>query len=254
MHEEFESKGLSVIGVTSVSEPRDKTEAWVKDLGVEYTYGYFKNNALSTVTEHSAYPHAALISPAGIVVWTGHPSSLSKGTIEEHLKGASKFLSYGWSEEFEAVAKALSKLDYAKAVAEAEKLGEKGVEGSENVKNAVLKMLDSRIAGMNAALEAGDFYAANAEAELLDGNLKGLTQEAAVAAVFERLKTDKDAKTILDGQSKLQKIMQGELRKSKQIEDAITRAQSVAKKYEGTIVERQANEFVSKLRDRLGEK
>ncbi|MEZ6014459.1 MAG: hypothetical protein R3F49_05045 [Planctomycetota bacterium] len=242
-----------MLGVTSASEDHDKTEQWIKDLGVEYTYGYFTGNALSEATEHKGYPHCALINPEGVVVWTGHPSALSKSTIEEHLKGASKYVMYGWSEEFEPVAKALVKLDYAKAIGEIEKLSGKGVEGTEAVKASVLGMLDGRIGEMTKAFEAGDYYAAQAAAEALNGKIKGLAQEATVASLLANLSSDKAIKEVLDGQTKLQKIVQGELRKKKQIEDAIGRAQQIAKKYEGTIVERQAKDFVGKMRSRLGE-
>jgi hypothetical protein len=244
---------LTVLGVTGADEDHGKTEAWVKELGVEYPYAYFKNDALSKATEHSAYPHAALIDPKGVVVWTGHPSGLTNGEVEKHLKGASKFISYGWSDEFQNVAKAIGKREFGKAVAEVDKLAAKGVAAAAEVKTSVLGMLDADIADMNKALEGGDFYAANVVASSLDGKLKGLDQESAVDAVLTRLATDRDAKEILDGQTKLQKIAQGELRKDKQLEDAIQRAEQLIKKYEGTIVATQATEFVAKLRARLAE-
>ena len=240
-----------MLGVTGNDEDHDKTEAWVKELGVEYPYAYFKDQALSKATEHTAYPHSALIDPKGVIVWTGHPSELSKGLIEQHIKGASKVISYGWSEAFHPVAKSVAKREFAKALGEVDKAAAKAVEEATKVKAAVLAMLDGELAGMNKALEAGDFYAANVVALSLDGKLKGLPQEAAVTAALTRLGSDKDVKEILDGQTKLQKIAQGELRKDKQIQEAIQRAQQLAEKYDGTIVERQAREFVTKLRARL---
>jgi hypothetical protein len=254
LHEEFEAQGLTVLGVTDNKEDRGKTEAWVKELGVEYPYAYAIDGALATATERPGFPHAALINPKGVLVWTGHPSDLTKGLIEEHIKGASKFISYGWSEEFQPVAKAVGKREFAKAVAEADKLAAKGVAAAADVKTAVLGMLDAELATMNKALEGGDFYAANVVASALDGKLKGLTQEAAVETVLTRLATDKQAKEILDGQTKLQKIAQGELRKEKQLQDAIQRAEQLAGKYQGTIVETQAKEFVTKLRAQLAGK
>jgi hypothetical protein len=241
-----------VLGVTAAKEDRGKTEAWIDELGVEYAYAYFNDEALSNATEHTAYPHAALIDPKGVVVWTGHPSGLTSSEVEKHIKGASKFISYGWSEEFQPVAKAVGKREFAKAVAEVDKLAGKGVASAAEVKASVLAMLDAEVAGMNQALEGGDFYAANTVASALDGKLKGLAQESAVAAVLTRLSTDKAAKEILEGQTKLQKIAQGELRKDKQLQDAIQRAEQLAAKYQGTIVETQAKDFVTKLRGRLG--
>ena len=95
-----------MLAITDTSEDHEKTEAWIDTLGVEYTYGYFHGNEIGKATGHKAYPHAALVNPSGEIVWTGHPGSLTSGIIEKNLKGASKFISYGWSKEFESVAKA----------------------------------------------------------------------------------------------------------------------------------------------------
>jgi len=47
----------------------------------------------SGTTSNKAYgvggiPHSVLIDPSGKVVWRGHPSGLSKGTVKDALKGA----------------------------------------------------------------------------------------------------------------------------------------------------------------------
>jgi len=237
--------------VTAEKEDHDLTAAWVKELGVEYPYGYFKDSKLSEATEHTAYPHAALIDPKGVIVWAGHPASLSDSIIEKHLAGASKYLSYGWSDTFEPVAKQLAKQDFGKAIAEVDKLVASGAEGAADVRTAVIGMLDARIATMSKALEKGDFYAANIVVEELLGRLGDLPQAATIDAAETRLGSDKEVKEILAGQKKLHKIMDGELRKDKQLEGAIKDAEKLVKKYPGTIVERQANEFITKLKDRL---
>lgn len=240
-----------MLGITASKEDKGKTEAWISELGVQYPYAYFGDGKLSEATGHKGYPHAALVDPKGTIVWAGHPSSLSNGTVESALKGASKYISYGWPKEFQKVAKAVNEGDFGAAIAEATKLAAAGTERGEEVKAAVVGMLDVCIADMNAAMEGGDFYAANEIAERLSGKLKGLDQDQAVAAVLERLKKDKDVKTILKGQTALQKVMQGELRKDKQVEAAMAKAEKIAKKYPGTIVERQAKDFVQKMKLRL---
>ena len=226
----------------------------MSDLGVKYPYAYFNDNGLSQVTEHRAYPHAALIDPKGIVVWTGHPTSLNKGTIEEHLKGASKFLSYGWGPEFEPVAKAVAKREFAKAIAEVDKLAAKDVADAAAVREGVLGLLDVEVKALTAALDAGDCLEAHTRAASLDGKLKGLTQEKTGTDVLKRLTTDKTLKEILEGQKKLAKLAEGELRKEKEIQAAIRSAEQLAKKYEGTIVATEAQAFISRLQAALKEK
>lgn len=240
-----------MLAITSNTEDKAKTEAFIAATGAEYTYGYFHDDSISKATEQKGYPHAALIDPSGTIVWTGHPARLTSSTIEEHLKGAAKYISFGWPTEFESVAKEVHAGDFAKALAAVDKLAEKGVEGAADVRTSVVGMLDAHIAEMNAALQAGDFLEANRIAEWLDGNLKGLDQAQAVEAVLDRFKSDKDAKQILGGQAALAKVMNGELRKDKQLESAISKAEKLAKKYPGTIVETQANEFIARLRVRL---
>lgn len=242
-----------MLGVTGDKEDHDKTEAWVRDLGVEYTYAYFKDDALSKATDHKGYPHSALINPEGMIVWTGHPNTLTKGLIEQHIKGASKFISFGWPLEFESVAKAVAKRDFGKAISEVDKLVAKGAAEADKVKQGVLALLDVEVGAMAKAMEAGDFLAAFDVADALDGKLKGLPQETAVADILKRLSSDKEAKEILDGQQKLRKIATSELRKDRQIEDAIRRAEQLEKKYEGTIVATQAKDFIVKMRARLKE-
>ena len=76
-------------------------------------------------------------------------------------------------------------------------------------------------------------------------------EESSVTAVLERLKSDKDAIAILKGQESLEKIANSELRKKKQVEKAIGKAEKIAKKYPGTIVETQAKDFITRLKKRL---
>jgi len=216
---------------------------------MRYPYAYFKGKQLGEDTGQRGYPHAALFNPQGEIVWTGHPSSLRSSTIKEHLKGASKYVTFGWGEKYKKVAKAIFENEFAKALAETDKLGAKGNERATEVRASIEAMLTTKIEAMNDALEKGDYYAANSTALSLKGNLKGLDEaSASVDAVFALLKSDKNAKTVLKGQTSLQKLADGELRKRKQIQTAMDKAKKLKKQYADTIVEQQADAFLDKLR------
>lgn len=221
------------------------------NLNVEYAYGYFNDRKLSEDTGHKGYPHAALFNPSGEIVWTGHPNGLTSGTIEKALKGASPFLSYGWAEPFHGVAKSISKSEFAKAMKDADRLVASGEEGAEAVRTQVVKVLGARISKLEKAIADGDFLAAQEMADALDGNLSGLDEAEKVDGIVSHLKKDKDAKNIIKGQSALAKLKGGDLRKKKSKELAIGKAEKLAKRYEGTIVERHANAFIELLRGQL---
>ena len=240
-----------MLGVTSSSEDKGKTEAWVAKLNVQYAYGYFKDRKLSKDTGHRGYPHAALFDPSGEIVWSGHPNSLSNGTVEKALKGASPFLSYGWAKPFHGVAKSISKSQFAKAIKDVDRMVKSEEVGAEAVRAHVQRILDARLKKLDQAVASGDFLRAKGLADALDGNLSGLDAEGTVDEVIAHLKKDKTAKLVLKGQRALAKLKEGDLRKKKNKELAMGKADMLAKRYEGTIVERQAREFIELLRAQL---
>ena len=71
---------MTVVGVTR--EPKDLTEAWVKKHGAMYPYAYDKAGSVMRELGLSGYPSAALVSPSGTIVWTGHPAGLKQDLIE----------------------------------------------------------------------------------------------------------------------------------------------------------------------------
>lgn len=220
-------------------------------LNVEYAYGYFNDRKLSEDTGQKGYPHAALFDPAGEVVWTGHPNSLTSDTVEKALKGASPYLNYGWSKPFQGVAKSISKSQFSKALKDVDRLLKSGEEGADAVRNMVVKVLGARIAKLDKAVANGDFLTAKGLADALDGNLSGLDEAKKVDGVLTHLNKDKEAKNVLKGQSALQKLKEGDLRKKKSKELAIGKAEKLATRYEGTIVERHANAFIEQLRSQM---
>jgi len=80
--------GLSVLSVAEGS--LDEIQPWTEEHGVEFvcaalpTLEYDRlKNALSV----PGLPHAALISPDGKIVWSGHPQALKDRGIQPHMKG-----------------------------------------------------------------------------------------------------------------------------------------------------------------------
>lgn len=235
-----------MLGVTPDREPRPETRRFIEETGAEYPYAYVRGSSLKKVTGQRAFPHAALIDPGGKVVWVGHPGRLTKGIVQKHLKGASKFLTFGWPAAFQSVAKAIAKLEFAKALAEVEKLADK--DGADIVKADVSKMITSRVSKMEAAMEKGDYYGAHELAETLDGQLKGLPEAEKVDAVLDHLKTDKSAKRAMKAQAGLRKLMDVKITKRKEAEKMLKKVNKILEENDGTYVGDEAAKFISKLR------
>ncbi len=126
-----------------------------------------------------------------------------------------------------------------------------GDEGAADVRAHVERILGARIKKMEGAMAEGDFLAAKGFADALDGNLSGLEAADKVDGVLEHLKKDKSAKNTLKGQSALEKLKSSDLRKKKNKELAIGKAEKLGRRYEGTIVERQAKEFIELLKAQM---
>jgi thioredoxin-like negative regulator of GroEL len=80
--------GLTILAVAEGT--MDQLEPWVAEHGVEYAVASVDALEYEKVANGFSVPglpHAALVSPAGKVVWAGHPQSLKDGGIEAHIKG-----------------------------------------------------------------------------------------------------------------------------------------------------------------------
>ena len=86
LNAEFESRGLTIIGVTSETEKQ--TVSWIEKNGAEYAYGYDKGGKLKSALGVRGIPNAVLVNPSGKIVWQGHPTSLTASTVESALDGA----------------------------------------------------------------------------------------------------------------------------------------------------------------------
>ena len=105
LQDKYESKGLSIIGVTS--ESQSSTEPWVSKHGARYAYGY--NSGSLKGKFPGGIPMAILVDPSGNIVWKGHPSSLKDGDIEKALAGALETPMWEWPASAKSVRSSLKK-------------------------------------------------------------------------------------------------------------------------------------------------
>lgn len=82
LHEKFEKRGLTVIGVSD--EAAATVRPFIEKNGMKYVIALEKSSAYQS----NGIPHSWLVSPKGEVVWEGHPANLKESLIEEHLKNA----------------------------------------------------------------------------------------------------------------------------------------------------------------------
>lgn len=235
--------------MTPNREPRGLTEDFIEETGANYPYAYLRGSDLKRATGQRGFPHAALIDPSGKIVWTGHPSRLTEGLIEKHLAGASKFITFGWPDAFEPVAKELSDLNFGRALKELEKLATEEKAGI--VRSDLMTMVSGRLKAMEEAYAGGDYLAANDLAERLDSQLKGLPEAERVQGILAKLKSDKDAKRVMKAQVELRKLMDSKLAKRKDVEKAMKKAKRMLAENDGNIVGDQAADFIAKLRNLL---
>ncbi len=81
-------RGLSVLAATE-GMPED-IEPWVEEHGVTFafaTFGALENERLRNAFSVPGDPHAVLISPAGAVLWRGHPQALKEPAIKSFMVG-----------------------------------------------------------------------------------------------------------------------------------------------------------------------
>ena len=67
-------------------EGADLVEPYVDEMGITVRVG--AGSQAGNAFKIKGYPSSAVVNAEGKVIWQGHPSSLSKGTVEEALKGA----------------------------------------------------------------------------------------------------------------------------------------------------------------------
>lgn len=109
-HEKYFNKGLAIVGVTD--EPTSKIRGFIQEKGVKYLIA----TGVQDVFRNPSIPHAWLISPAGEVVWRGHPMSLKDSAIEEQLKTARVLPEFSLPEDLKRAEAYLNAGEYGKGI------------------------------------------------------------------------------------------------------------------------------------------
>lgn len=241
LEERYKSQGLSIIGVTS--ETAASTEPWIAEHGVKYAYGYDKGSKLFSYVGATGYPNSVLFDPTGKAVWQGHPGGLDNSTIEKALVGALPKLPWEWEPALQPAAQLLTKRQYAKALAEAEKAGEPG----KVLVDAVRGMVRSRVAALKAAKEAGDYLTVVDEAKPLAKDLAGLPEAAEVAAIDKAVADDKHAAKIVQGQKQVREILEQKIKK-RDLPNVLKKLEKIQTDLPDTAAARDAAKAIEKLR------
>lgn len=191
------------------SETEAQTKPWVEKHGVKYAYAYDKGKSLMRDLSLNSYPSAALVNPAGNVVWTGNPGGINDALIEQHIAGASTLppgigaLQKLWGDEGSKVIAALQKGQLAKALQEAEKA--EG-ENAQAMLDAVKKRVAGKAQGLKSMLESGDILGFLEGAALAKKDLKGLPEGKEIDDLVKETKGNKDAKATLKAQEFVARI------------------------------------------------
>ena len=200
LHDSYARKGLQVIGVTS--ESAEDTEPWVEDKGVEYAYAYDEGGLFRELGLRG-YPSAVLVDPYGVIVWKGHPSSLSSGVVKDAIKGALKTPAWEWPAEAGSFKEVLAtgKLKAAIEAAEASEIKE--VKGTLSF---LQKMVEKRVKGLKDRVDDLDIVGAVDTLDSLRDSLEGLPELEDVEKLATKIEEDEKCQRALEDQKALAEI------------------------------------------------
>jgi hypothetical protein len=225
-----------------------ETVKWVEEKGAKYAYGYDKGGKLASYFKVSGIPAAVLVDAKGIVLWQGHPASLSEALIEKAVAGALPKPQWEWAPSTKAVKAALLKRQYKAALDECAKLTE--ADSGPAIAQAIRTIVESRVAGLKSTYASGDYFGTETAAAALAKELAGLPEKDAVVAVQAELDANKDAPAIIKAQKQIAKLRAAELSKRKEQDAAMEDLAKISKAQAGNFAGKQADEFLSELKER----
>lgn len=229
------------------AEGMDLTQQWVAKHGMDYAYAYFEGATLPNAVEQRAYPHAALVDPDGIVVWSGHPSRLSDELIETHLAGALSVPIFEWDDAVAAVVDAIRAQELGDALRAAQRLAEEGVADSDLALTTVRRLVDAAVASAVDAFEEGNYLDALANARRHVDRLEGLDAAERLQQIIEHCTTDARAQEIVTAQQRLRALLGKRLRKKRDADSLIAQLRAMATEFEGTYVVTEVENAIAKI-------
>ena len=256
LHAKYESKGLTIVGVTH--ESKENTEPWIKANGVKYAYAYEPTEAgaprLGARCGVRFIPHAVLVDPTGKVVFNGSPGELNERVIEQALQSAAKKPLWEQPASYAKVREALAKRAIGDAIREVKTTGEKGGDAAVFEK-AIAAQPASALAYGESLGKKGDWLAARSQYETAAKWLAGLPEEATAQKELEKIKTDPARKHAIDAQLELQSLYASLTRKAEKPEDPAERRKAMRaalkdfmRKYAGTYAADTAKEYLDRLK------
>ncbi len=247
LDEAFSSRGLTVLGVTW--EGSTPTEKWAERHGVNYPYAYDPGARLKRELGVGGIPNAFLVDAEGIVVWRGHPAGLTEKIVEGALDGALKTPLWDWPEVAEKAAEAVGDGRFDRAFQALAKLEP---EVAQPLEEQVRGLLAHRVGRLEAARDAGDWYAVEWRAERLADAAPGLPEEQLAKDLLARLKSDKEARAILKAQEDLRALeAKTDFGKARKLAKSIEKLEKLREAHPGTVVEREADERLARWREVL---
>lgn len=229
-------------------EPKGATEDFIERTGAKYAYGYQTSGDLARRLGVSGIPSAFLVSPAGQIVWQGHPAGLTDSVIAKHLTGALKRPLWEGGKSTRSARKLIASGKLAKALAA---LAKKDDDEARALSAELTALIELELATMKERLELGDYLEASGMAERLEKELKGHPGEEAAAGVLDAIRSDKDKRAVLAAQEDLRDIMEG-VDSPRDAKKALPLVNEIRREHAGTYAEKQAEELADMLRQMAG--
>ena len=86
LHKQYAGKGVVIVSLTD--EPKETVEPFVKEMGMTYAVG--GGSLTGRAYGVSGIPSAAVVDPAGKVVWQGHPMGGLDAALDAQVKAAGR--------------------------------------------------------------------------------------------------------------------------------------------------------------------
>ncbi len=160
--EKYGKKGFLAIGVTS--EPEGPTKGFMESTSAKMAVAFEPGLKSMKAYGFTGFPSSALVSPKGVVVWTGHPSSLTEKIIEDNLVGVvmnssgKLTVDVELPKKYSAIVKQLEKGDLGEgmkaldAAIAAQSVSETDKTALEAAKSATQNVLDEETKAVDAAV------------------------------------------------------------------------------------------------------
>ena len=256
MVEEYGKKGFVVVGVTS--EPVTPTEKFIETTKSTMIVAYTKGQKATQDFGVSGYPSSVLVGPKGTVVWSGHPSRLTKKIVEQNLSGVSLVAPSPFELDIElpkahkSIVTKLSKGDLGYGLVAIDKaLGRSSLKDEDRdaltaARELVLGRLKDVVASIDESREAGRYADAEVSLEQIVKHFKNHESGKIAREELTALKRDADLRDELEAGRRIIKA-QGFLADG-QTKRSVSALKSVAKgRLEGTREAERARKLLDEI-------